>query len=83
LNAACYGLPQTRERGIVIGYRRELDVAPTLPPPTHFGRRAVFDYRTGEVATPSAEAVEALLVTPARERTIERSTRQCECPCSA
>lgn len=63
LNSACYGLPQTRERAIIIGYRRELEVVPTLPPPTHFGARAVFDYRSRRLTKPSLERVEALLGT--------------------
>lgn len=61
LNSACYGLPQTRERAIVIGYKRELEVTPTLPVPTHFGRRRVFDYRAGSYAKPSLERADALL----------------------
>lgn len=35
LNAARYGTPQTRHRLILIAYRRDLDVQPTLPDPTH------------------------------------------------
>jgi len=44
LNAALFGLPQTRQRAIVIGYRRDLGVRPSAPMPTHFGSREVFDY---------------------------------------
>lgn len=61
LNAACYGLPQTRQRAIVIGYLRDLGVTPTPPPPTHFGTRPVFDYRTASLLEPSAATTEALL----------------------
>lgn len=36
LNAADYGVPQTRKRAIVIGYKRSLVAKPVLPPlPTH------------------------------------------------
>ncbi len=35
LNAALYGLPQTRQRAIVIGFDRILDVTPMPPFPTH------------------------------------------------
>ena len=35
LNAAAYGLPQSRQRVLVIGYRHDTGVAPTCPPPTH------------------------------------------------
>ena len=61
LNSACYGLPQTRERAIVIGYRRELELTPTLPVPTHFGSRPVFDYRSQGLRKPRLENIEALL----------------------
>jgi DNA (cytosine-5)-methyltransferase 1 len=61
LNSACYGLPQTRERAIVIGYRRELELEPTLPVPTHFGSRLVFDYRSQGLRKPRLDNIEALL----------------------
>lgn len=61
LNAACYGLPQTRQRAIVIGYRRELEVTPTVPAPTHFGRRAVFLYPDQTIARPSTAKLDAIL----------------------
>jgi DNA (cytosine-5)-methyltransferase 1 len=61
LNSACYGLPQTRERAIVIGYKRELELEPTLPVPTYFGRRSVFDYRTQTFAKPSVDNLDSLL----------------------
>ena len=61
LNSACYGLPQTRQRAIVIGYRRDLEIDPALPTPTHFGRRAVFSYPRGELATPTVKRLEEIL----------------------
>lgn len=33
LNAAWYGVPQTRDRVFVLGYREDLDIAPTFPSP--------------------------------------------------
>jgi DNA (cytosine-5)-methyltransferase 1 len=36
LNAAWYGVPQTRERMFLIGVHRELDAEITFPEPTHF-----------------------------------------------
>jgi DNA (cytosine-5)-methyltransferase 1 len=41
LNAAHYGVPQTRQRAIVIGYRKDLEDEPTAPPATHCGSRRV------------------------------------------
>jgi DNA-cytosine methyltransferase len=35
LNAADYGVPQRRERLILIGFRRDLGVVPRFPPETH------------------------------------------------
>lgn len=61
LNAALYGLPQTRQRCIVIGYHRDLGVAPTPPPPTHFGERALFSYRKGSAAVPTVADADDIL----------------------
>lgn len=63
LNAALFGLPQTRQRAIVIGYRHDLEIVPTPPPPTHFGRRVVFDYREKRLRRPTEKSAEALLGT--------------------
>src|SRR5206468_2611312 len=46
LNAAEYGIPQLRRRAVVLGVRKDLDVEPTLPPPTHGGSGKVYDYST-------------------------------------
>jgi DNA (cytosine-5)-methyltransferase 1 len=35
LNASHYGVPQMRERMILVAYRRELDIAVSFPEPTH------------------------------------------------
>src|SRR6266540_1855207 len=53
VNAALFGLPQTRQRAIVIGYRRDLGVQPTAPSPTHFGTRLVFDYKQQRLRPPN------------------------------
>lgn len=61
LNAAAYGLPQTRQRTIVLGYHREFGVRPTMPWPTHAGRRPVWSYRTCELVTPGPDQLEGVL----------------------
>jgi len=61
LNAAAYGLPQSRQRVLVIGYRHDTGVTPTCPPPTHAGCRKVWDYRTETFVEPSANTLDALL----------------------
>jgi len=61
LNSACYGLPQTRQRTIVIGYRHDLGVRPTLPPPTHFGARPVFSYLRGRLVAPTVATLDEIL----------------------
>jgi DNA (cytosine-5)-methyltransferase 1 len=61
LNAALYGLPQTRQRCIVIGYRKDLEIEPSAPPISHLGSRAVFDYKSGKRLTPSTENADAIL----------------------
>jgi DNA (cytosine-5)-methyltransferase 1 len=53
LNAALFGVPQTRQRAIVIGYRRDLGVEPTAPWPTHLGRRRVYEYATKRFLSPA------------------------------
>jgi DNA (cytosine-5)-methyltransferase 1 len=54
LNAALFGAPQTRQRAIVIGYRADLGVEPSPPPPSHFGSRSIFNYLSGRLERPSA-----------------------------
>jgi DNA (cytosine-5)-methyltransferase 1 len=63
LNAALYGLPQTRQRAIVIGYRSDLGVEPSAPKPTHFGKRRVFDYTTRRLRRPTVQNAAKLLGT--------------------
>jgi DNA (cytosine-5)-methyltransferase 1 len=60
-NAACFGLPQTRQRALVIGYRRDLEITPTLPAATHFGSRPVFHYGLGRAARPRRDRLDDLL----------------------
>lgn len=61
LNGACYGLPQTRQRAIVIGYRRDLEIRPALPAPTHFGSHKVFCYSRATLVRPSSENIDEIL----------------------
>ncbi|WP_419949838.1 DNA cytosine methyltransferase [Candidatus Palauibacter sp.] len=43
LNAADYGVPQTRERVFVVGFRRDLDTDWHFPEPTHSRERLQYD----------------------------------------
>lgn len=61
LNSASYGLPQSRQRVLVIGYRKDTGVTPTCPPPTHGGSREIWDYRAERFAVPSADTLDAIL----------------------
>lgn len=61
LNAASYGLPQSRQRTLVIGYDVRSGVQPTPPPPTHAGSRRVWDYRTEKLVKPSVETIDTIL----------------------
>lgn len=61
LNAASYGLPQSRQRTLVIAYRRDTEVVPAPPPPTHAGPRRLWDYRTESLLKPSLDNLDALL----------------------
>lgn len=47
LNAARYGVPQSRQRVIIVAIRKDLEVQPHLPDPTHGGSLVrVFNYTT-------------------------------------
>lgn len=49
MNAADYGVPQTRERVVIVGIRTDLGVSWTFPPATHSEDRLLWDmYITGE-----------------------------------
>ncbi len=53
LNAARYGVPQTRHRAFVLAYRNDLDVVPTFPAPTHgFVTRPTYNYFSQRLANP-------------------------------
>jgi len=61
LNAALYGLPQTRQRAIAIGIDKALEVSPSPPPITHVGKSEVFDYASQRLVKPcSVEGFSAL-----------------------
>jgi len=74
LNAALYGLPQTRQRAIVIGIDKNLEVEPSPPPITHVGSNEVFDYASQRSVKPcSVEGFSALGFYP---DTLRIETRQ-------
>ena len=53
LNAARYGVPQTRHRAFVLAYRRDLGIVPTFPAPTHgFTGRDVYNYQLNKLERP-------------------------------
>lgn len=51
MNCALYGLPQTRQRAIVIGYHNSTGLRPRKPKPTHYGNRKVFSYDVMEMVS--------------------------------
>lgn len=61
VNAACYGLPQTRQRALIIGYRRDLEIVPTLPPATHWGTREIFLYGAQRLSVPTLDLLSDVL----------------------
>jgi DNA (cytosine-5)-methyltransferase 1 len=52
LNAAEFGIPQLRCRAVVIGFRKDLGLRPSMPSPTHGGSGRVFAYPTGGFIAP-------------------------------
>lgn len=61
LNAAAYGLPQSRQRTLVIGYHRSTGVQPTPPAPTHGGTRPVWDYSRRTLVVPDESNIDSIL----------------------
>lgn len=55
VNAAEYGVPQLRRRAIVVGFRKDLCVEPSLPRPTHGGSGKVYDYASGKYVRPHTQ----------------------------
>jgi DNA (cytosine-5)-methyltransferase 1 len=47
VNAADYGAAQKRHRVLIVGYRAELGIAPSLPPPTHSEAALALDQAPG------------------------------------
>jgi DNA (cytosine-5)-methyltransferase 1 len=55
LNAAQYGVPQTRHRAFLLAYHRRLGVVPSFPPPTHdLVGPSIFNYRQKRLQDPSS-----------------------------
>lgn len=48
INAANYGIPQTRERVVIVGTRSDLPISWTFPKETHSEDRLLWDMKTGE-----------------------------------
>jgi DNA (cytosine-5)-methyltransferase 1 len=55
LNAAYYGVPQTRQRAVIIGYRNDLNTLPMPPVPTHCGKKKVFAYNLQRLVSPRSK----------------------------
>jgi DNA (cytosine-5)-methyltransferase 1 len=65
LNAALHGSCQCRQRLIFIGIREDAGESPTLPPPTHGGRKHYFNYSQLRTCTVKQEPTALLGITPA------------------
>jgi DNA (cytosine-5)-methyltransferase 1 len=61
LNGALYGLPQTRQRVIAIGYSRDFGIAPLPPPPTHGWIRPVYAYDLLRILQPDHKLSSSIL----------------------
>lgn len=62
LNAAQYGVPQTRHRLFVLAYRKDWGIVPTWPQPTH-GRlgQSVYSYRSKDLLQLSQQSSDEIL----------------------
>lgn len=61
INTAAYGLPQSRQRTLALGYHISAGVDPAPPAPTHAGARLVWDYARQELMAPSPATVDSIL----------------------
>jgi DNA (cytosine-5)-methyltransferase 1 len=61
LNGALYGLPQTRQRVIAIGYSRDLGIRPLPPPPTHGWTSPVYAYDCLRILRPDDKLSSSIL----------------------
>lgn len=53
LNAANYGVPQTRNRAFILAIKKEVGVSPSLPIPTHNGsKNGIFNYLSKDIEPP-------------------------------
>jgi len=65
LNAALFGVPQSRQRAIIIAIRADVCLQPSAPHPTHGGTKKIYDYISQKmVPVSSAEGLKALGVYP-------------------
>jgi len=62
LNSAMFGIPQTRQRALVIAYHRSLGIKPRAPRPTHYGQTRIYSYLDQKiVSTKTLGAYEKIL----------------------
>lgn len=61
LNGALYGLPQTRQRVIAIGYSKDLGIKPSPPSPTHAWIRPIYAYDLLRILRPDAKFLSSVL----------------------
>ena len=67
-NAVQYGSCQSRQRLILVAFRRDVGVEPRFPAPTHGGNKRVFSYSSRTFRSVARHATEVLGVAPATQR---------------
>ena len=72
INAANYGVPQTRERVVIVGTRDDLGMDWSFPAETHSEDRLLWDMYVSGVYWQCHDGVEQPMITPVLQEKIER-----------
>lgn len=71
VNAALYGSCQTRQRLLLVAFRADVGITPSIPLPSHGGSLRYFGYQSGKFATLQENPLELLGTTPGSGRVAE------------
>jgi DNA (cytosine-5)-methyltransferase 1 len=73
-NSAQYGSCQTRQRVMLIAFRKDVGIEPRFPKPSHGGDAMIFGYSSSAFVDPNKHQREVLGITPASQRLAQLMT---------
>lgn len=73
-NSAQYGSCQTRQRVLLVAFRKDVGVEPKFPKPSHGGDARIFGYSSEAFVEPTENQREVLGITPASQRLAQLMT---------